>query len=88
MASGVISTVESFTMDSMIRGHHVYKDIWSSFIKVLYCQRDVRNYHDPFVVAVCKGTTVVGHVPRKISAAYYVVSWQDRSNNNWQSYWT
>ena len=32
-------------------------------------RRDVRNHHDPFAVAVCKGTTVVGHVPGKISAA-------------------
>jgi len=73
MASGIISAVESFTMDSMIRGYHVYKDIWSTFVgEVLYCRRDVRNHHDPFAVAVCKGTTVVGHVPRKISATCYV----------------
>ena len=67
------SEVESFTIDSMIRGYHVYKDVWSSFIgEVLYCRRDIRNHHDPFAVAMCKGTTVVGHVPRKISAVCYV----------------
>jgi len=73
MASELISAVESFTIDSMIRGYYVYKDVWSSFIgEVLYCKRDVSNHHDLFVVAVCKGTTVVGHMPRKISAACYV----------------
>ena len=73
MASELISAVESFTIDSMIRGYHVYKDVWSSFIgEMLYCRRDVRNHHDPFAAAVCKGTTVVGHMPRKISAACYV----------------
>ena len=35
-------------------------------------QNRLRLNHDPFAVAVCKGTTVVGHVPRKISAACYV----------------
>ena len=75
MASELISAVESFTIDSIIRGYHVYKDVWSSFIgEMLYCRRDVRNHHDPFAaVAVYKGTTVVGHVPiLKISAASYV----------------
>ena len=32
MASKLMSEVESFTIDSMIRGYHVYKDVWSSFI--------------------------------------------------------
>ena len=44
------SEVESFTIDSMIRGCHVYKDVWSSFIgEVLYCCCDVHNHHDPWV---------------------------------------
>ena len=30
--------------------------------EVLVCRRDTRNCHDPFGVATCKGTTVVGHV--------------------------
>ena len=60
-------------MDSMIRGYHVYKNVWSSFVgEVLYSQHDVRNHHDAFVAAVCKGTTVVGRMPRKIFAACYV----------------
>ena len=38
-------------------------------VAVMY---NVRNHHDPFAVMVCKETTVVGHVPRKISAVCYV----------------
>ena len=50
----------------MIRGYHVYKDVWSSFIEeVPYCCRDVHNHHNPFAVAMCKGTTAVGHMPKK-----------------------
>ena len=60
------SEVDSFTV---IRGYHVYEEVWSSVIgEVLVCRRDTRNRHDPFAVATCKGTTVVGHVPRRISA--------------------
>ena len=38
----------------------------------LVCRRDTRNLYDPFAVATCKGTTVVGHMPRWISAICYV----------------
>ena len=67
------SEVDSFTVESVIRGYHVYEEVWSSVIgEVLVCRRDTRNRHDPFAVATCKGTTVVGHVPRRISAICYV----------------
>ena len=76
----MVSEVESFTIDSMIRGYHVYKDVWLSFIgEVLYCHCDVQNYHDPLVshgqtsflaqalsiFLLCKGTTAVGTCLRK-----------------------
>ena len=31
-------------------------------VQVLVCRCDTQNRHDPFAVATCKGTTVVGHV--------------------------
>ena len=44
--------------------------------EVLVCRRDTQNLHnrfqDPFAIATCKGTTVVGQVPRWISVIYYV----------------
>ena len=64
------SEVDSFTVESIIRGYYIYKEVWSSVIEVLVCCCDTRNYHDPFAVATCKGTTVVGHVPRRISTIY------------------
>ena len=27
----VATTLESFTIDSVIKGHHIYKDVWLSF---------------------------------------------------------
>jgi len=59
----------TFSVDAMIRRHHVYKDIWIPIEgEVLPCSREVGNYQHPMAVAVKKGLDIVGHVPRKISA--------------------
>ena len=61
--------------ESCIRGYHVYKNIWNPTVnEVLSCARDTTNEHDPFAVMVTKtvappaGTSVVGHLPKKISS--------------------
>ena len=44
----------SFTVDSMIRRNHVYKDIWDSHLgEELACRRERNNIHDPFAIIVC-----------------------------------
>ena len=54
-------------VDSEVNSFH--EEVWSSVIgEMLVCHHDTRNRHDPFAVATCKGTTVVGHVSRWISA--------------------
>ena len=66
------SGVDSFSIDAMIRGYHVYQEIWDPFLgEELTCQRETVNRQDPFAVALVRSTpvrTVVGHVPRKISS--------------------
>lgn len=63
----------TFSVESVVRGYHEYKDIWDAAIDGLElpCEREPGNPHDPSAVAVVKrssGTTViVGHVPRLIS---------------------
>ena len=60
--------LHTFSVLSMVRGFHVYKSIWEANCdEVLRCEREVGNPLDPSAVAVKKGTTIVGHVPRKIS---------------------
>ena len=55
----------TFSVEAMIRGHHVYKEIWIPVEgEILSCMREVGNLHDPMAVAVKKGTDVVGHVLR------------------------
>ena len=55
----------------MIRGYHEYQSIWKAEIgENLTCIREPGNVRDPYAVAVTKSesSTIVGHVPRKISA--------------------
>ena len=43
----------SFTLSSVIRGYHVYKDNWDAPIgEELYCEREIGNRSDPCAVAV------------------------------------
>ena len=53
-------------MESCVRGHHIYKDVWSpSLGKVLQCTCKLENTKDRYAVAVVRRSTVVGHIPRK-----------------------
>ena len=61
--------IASFSVESVVRGHHVYKTIWSSALgEELQCHCEVGNIHDLYAVSVIKpGTDVVSHIPRQIS---------------------
>ena len=62
--------VYSFTIEAMVRGYHVYQSIWDAAIdgENLECFREVGNIHDPSAVAIKKDGSVVGHIPRALSA--------------------
>ena len=63
---------ESFRIESVVRGHHVYKAVWSPHLgEELETQRELDNEHDRFAVAVMKGGQTVGHMPVEVSR----VSW-------------
>ena len=65
------SELRSCVMEAMIRGYHEYQSIWKAEIgENLTCIREPGNVRDPYAVAVIKSesSTIVGHVPRKISA--------------------
>ena len=70
-----LESMESYESEQVVRGHHVYKSVWTPFIgEELICHQESGNRSDPFAVAVLKpaasdSSMVVGHVPRKISAA-------------------
>lgn len=59
---------ETFRKESMVRGYHVYGELWSPELgEELQCQRERGNLTDCYAVAVKKEDEVVGHLPRKIS---------------------
>lgn len=59
-----------YLYNSCIRGHHIYKKVWSPSInEELTCVVEKGNAHDPYAVAVTKGELIVGHLPCKIPAA-------------------
>ena len=66
-----------YTLDSAIRGFHVYKNVWTPVLnEQLRTAQEHGNAQDLFAVAVCKEDTTstgisgdlkVGHVPRVIA---------------------
>ena len=54
--------------NSIIRGHHIYKEIWNHFVgEELQCKIEHGNVHNIYAVAVIREDIVVGHLPRNIS---------------------
>ena len=62
--------MESYEVGSYVRGFHVYGNVWTPSIgEILVCERKDGNPSDLYAVAIKKGGKVIGHVPRKMSAA-------------------
>jgi len=65
--------VAEYLMDSCVRGYHYYQNIWDPFLgEVLPCVQEDGNPHDRYAVAMQKSSSVVGHVPRRISTLCYM----------------
>ena len=52
-------TVESaFSVEAMVRGYHIYSDIWTAVVnEELHCRREPFSAANPFAVAVVKEDT-------------------------------
>ena len=62
--------MEKYEVSSVVRGFHVYQRSWSpSLEEQLACLREDGNDKDRYAVAVLRHGRVVGHIPRRISAA-------------------
>ena len=64
---------ERFVLDSVVRGFHVYKDVWNPTLgETLTCKPEFGNVHDPYAVSVVREPAdIVGHIPRRISSLCY-----------------
>ena len=58
--------VEVFCLNSVVRGHHIYKDIWSTVHgEELHCKHKIGNVHDLYAVSVIKhGMGIMDHLPK------------------------
>ena len=59
-------------MESCVHGFHMYQDICMLTIgERLSCQTEDSNAfdHEPYTLGIRKSANVIGHIPRKISAA-------------------
>ena len=64
-AASMDTEMDTFRLDSVVRRHHVYKNIWSSMLgEELQCICEMGNVHDLYAKT---GTGTVGHLPKKIS---------------------
>lgn len=63
------SATSSFKKESVIRGHHAYKHIWTPVNgEMLSVKKEANNSFDKHGVAVLKDDSViVGHVPKEYS---------------------
>ena len=65
---GLLNTctcASTFDSTSCIRGHHVYKNVWTPTLgDELECRREGDNDFDRYAVAVLRRGVVVGHLPR------------------------
>ena len=62
---------EECILESVIRGHHIYKRIWRPLVgEVLTLEREEGNTHDRFAVSLLKDAIVVGHVPLEFSRVF------------------
>ena len=53
---------EMFCLDSIVRGHHVYKTVWSpSLREILTAIPEPENNHNRHTVCVKKGREIVHH---------------------------
>ena len=67
----------SYEKMSVVRGHHVYKVIWTPEVgQVLQVRTEDGNEHAEHVVAVIKDGLIVGHVPHSMSQVCWFFLWR------------
>ena len=68
-----MSIMSPFSVESMVWGYHIHIDVWNPVVgKEFPCKHEDGHRVDPFTVAVVRGDTIIGHVPRKISSICYL----------------
>ena len=54
--------------ESMICGHHIYKNVWSLILgEIMSVDREHRNLYDRHAICLLKGGSIVGHAHRELA---------------------
>ena len=68
MAIASESAGNLYVMESVVRGHHVYKRIWTPRVgEQLQLKHEEDNSNDVRAVAIAKDGIIVGHLPRELA---------------------
>ena len=71
-SQGSGSSSTSISVESIVRGHHVFKEVWSPRRgDKFYLQVEEFNRCDRYAVAIVVDEETVGHVPREVSKLFY-----------------
>ena len=72
-SAGDLSEDSIFLHESVIRGHHIFKEIWTPHTgEILLVRKEAGNVHDRRAFALLKADgTVVGLVPREVSRIFW-----------------
>ena len=66
-------SMDTYEIASCVQGHHIHKRVWRPVLgEEVKCQIEEGNVEYQYAVAVLRENIVVGHIPRKISAACYL----------------
>ena len=72
MASQRDFAISQHKIDSVVRGHHVYKTLWRPFeVEILRLSIEHCNAYDKHTVSVMKEDSVVGYVPIEFRRAVW-----------------
>ena len=71
-AAAIYSYGRSHQMESVIRGHHVYKHVWTPFEgEELVLEQEHHNSYDHYATKVMKDGVTVGRAPRELSRLFW-----------------
>ena len=60
-----ITSIKSMDLETFIKGHHIYQNIWTSQLdELLEVSTEPDNPVDKFAVAVKKNQNIVGHLKK------------------------
>ena len=82
------SNYESYQKVSVVRGHHIYKVIWTPEVgEDLQLRPEDHNEHDTYAVAVVKGGSIVGHACSTFYVQCLLVFLEARKQNDLSNHW-